>query len=421
LAATPPLDLSTQPTDEALATLLWERAPELQDARARVAAALAETRKTRRLPNPELDVGLNTLPLGALNPDCVADSACASAPWLNIPNLQVGLSVLLEIGKREPRQEAAAWAVRAAALEALEALRQRVLTLHDVLGDVAAAQVRVATLAGLTEDARRLAELQAARASKGDTSDLDADRARLEQEGSTTALGEAEEQLSAALRACAELVAAPCLPFDGASQAADWLERRIPYGGDDVTERPDLKALDAAARAARAAQLLASRQWLPDPTVRLGYVHDRYLASGNQQNSLFVGFSTPLRLFERGQDDAQAQAVAAEAAQRSREQLAAAARAQLERVRSEIDRIEARQARLKREALPLARSVVERLQLAVTRGAAPVQELLLARRTLAELTLTAAALDRAVHALHVARARLSASPFPVPEALDVRP
>jgi hypothetical protein len=142
LAATPPLDLSTQPTDEALATLLWERAPELQDARARVAAALAETRKTRRLPNPELDVGLNTLPLGALNPDCVADSACASAPWLNIPNLQVGLSVLLEIGKREPRQEAAAWAVRAAALEALEALRQRVLTLHDVLGDVAAAQVR---------------------------------------------------------------------------------------------------------------------------------------------------------------------------------------------------------------------------------------------------------------------------------------
>jgi cobalt-zinc-cadmium efflux system outer membrane protein len=415
LSATPALDLSTVGAGEALPELTWRSAPSLQRARVTVAAAVAEARRAQRLPNPGLDLGLNTLPVGPLNPPGLAD------PWLNVPNLQVSLSVLLELGKRGPRQEATAEAARAAALDALEALRQETLRLVELIGDVAAAQVRIATLEGLTADARHLAELQARRAERGDTSALDADRARLETEGTLTALGETTEQLSAALRACGELLATPCLPFGDVAHARAWLELRPARGSGAPAARPDVRALEASERAARATQRLAERQWLPDPTVRVGYVHDRFVVSGNQQNSLFVGLSTPLRLFDHGQDDAQAAAVAATAAARLRAQRVDAAALELERLQQEVDRVEARQARLRTEALPLAQSVEERLEQAVARGAATVQELLLARRTLAELTLTAVALDRTVFGLHVSRARLRATPLPSLPELEVSP
>lgn len=401
LIAVAPLDLSQVGAGEGLAELVWRQSPSLQGARARVAQAEAERRRALRLPNPGLDLSVNTLPVGPLNPPELTE------PLLNVPNVAVGLSVLLELGKRGPRQDATAEAARAAALEALELLRGEVLSLEEVVGDVASAQVRLAALEGLATDARRLAALQEARAERGDTSGLDADRARLEEEGTLNALGAARAELNGALRACAGLVAAPCSPFADEAQANAWLDRLL--GGGALEQRPDLASLEATARAARAAERLARNGWIPDPTVRLGYVRDQFVVSGNQQNSLFVGVSLPLPLFERGQDAAEAAAVVARAAERERAQRLEAARAQLETLAAELRAAEARQQRLRQQALPLARTVVERLTAAVGRGAAPLQELLLARRSLAELLLAAAELDRTLFRLHVARARLSGS------------
>ncbi|MBL8911330.1 MAG: TolC family protein [Archangium sp.] len=402
LSAGQPLDLSSVGDGASLPELVWKQSPELRDARIRIAQADAERRKALRLPNPGLDLGLNTIPVGPLNPPDLKD------PFLNVPNVAVGLSVLLEIGKRGPRQEATSEAARAAALDALDLVRRRTLDLEDLIGDVASAQVRVDALQSLGADAQRLAELQAARADKGDTSALDADRAKLEVEGTLTAIGEAQELLAATQRACAEIVAIPCTQFADVTQANAWLDRHVRTGGP-VEQRPDVRALEASIKSARAAQLLASRGWLPDPTVRFGYVRDQFVVSGNQQNSFFVGVSMPLPLFERGQDDAEAARIAAETTEQARARLLEAANAQLTRVDAEIVTVETRQKRVKEQSLPLARSVVSRLDAAVTRGAAPLQELLLARRTLAELLLTAAELDRTVFHLRVARARLSSS------------
>jgi len=398
-----PVELSKIENGGALPELVWRQSPDLQPARVRVAQAEAERRKALRLPNPGLDLSVNTLPVGPLNPPGLSE------PFLNVPNVAVGLSVLLELGKRGPRQDATSEAARAAALEALEQLRRKVLDLEDVIGDVAAAQVRVDALDGLSDDARKLTELQQARAQKGDTSDLDADRARLEQEGTVTALGEAREQLAAALRSCADVLATPCAPFADAAQANAWLERKVVPVATELERRPDLRALDAAIRAARAAQTLASHGWIPDPTVRVGYVRDQFVVSGNQQNSLFVGVSMPLPFFEHGEDDAEAAAVAARTAERTREQLLSGAQTQLAQLTSSVSAVEGRQQRLRAQSLPLAHTVVDRLSAAVTRGAAPLQELLLARRTLAELLLNGTELDRTLFHLHVARARLSST------------
>lgn len=401
LSAAPSFDLSTLGKGEALPALLWERAPELQQARADVAAAEAAFRKSERLPNPDLEVGLNTLPVGPLNPPGLKD------PFLNVPNVAVGLSVLLELGKRAPRQDAASQRVVVAAQQAREALRRRLSDAWAVMADVAAAQVRVSILEGLAVDAARLTTLQRARANTGDTAELDVDRAQLEEENVEAALGDARELLAAQLRACADVLTMPCLPFADVAQANTWLDRRFESSESGVEERPDLKALEATAQAAKADETLARNQWMPDFTVRAGYVHDRFIESGNQMNSVFVGFSVPLRVFDHGQDEAEAAAVAVRAARDSHARQLELATAQRARLTGEVDVVEARQRRLRERTVPLATEVVGRLTAAVSRGSSSLQELLLARRTLSELLLTAADLDRRVFQLHLERAQLS--------------
>ena len=64
---------------------------------------------------------------------------------------------------------------------------------------------------------------------------------------------------------------------------------------------------------------------------------------------------------------------------------------------------------------PLARDVVQRLESAVTRGGAPLPDLLLARRTLGDLQLDAADLDLFAFHLTVAQARAAGELPPLPE------
>src|SRR5690348_5070353 len=94
------LELSKLPGDGELAQLLWERAPDLQLARARVAQARADYEPALLVSNPNLDLSLNALPVGAQNP-----GAPVTNPWLEVPNYGFGLSELIELGKRGPRQD----------------------------------------------------------------------------------------------------------------------------------------------------------------------------------------------------------------------------------------------------------------------------------------------------------------------------
>jgi cobalt-zinc-cadmium efflux system outer membrane protein len=412
LAAEPGQVLDLSIADAATLTQhVWASSPDLQAARVRVAAARADAERALMLPNPGLDLSVNTLPIGPLNPVDLKD------PLLNVPNVAVGLSVLLEVGKRELRQESTREAARAAALDALEQLRQRVLTVEETISDLAAAEVRVSTLEELARDADKLTKLQRARADKGDTAPLDADRAQLEAESTLTLLGDARDAVAEALRSCAELVGVPCLPFNDRAKATTWLERGFDATHYELAERPDVASLAAATRSAQAAELLASRRWAPDPTLRVGYVHDRFVISGNQQNSLFVGLSLPLPLFDHGQADERAAHVAALSTNQARERLLATAQAQLDRVEGAQKNVDARLKRLREQTLPLAVSVVERLDAAITRGAAPIQELLLARRSFAELLLTTNDLDRASFRLRVARARITGAGLVLPTEL----
>ncbi|MBU8896268.1 TolC family protein [Corallococcus sp. H22C18031201] len=396
--STPPagaaLSLAALPDEDHLAALLWEQSAEFAAVRARIAATRADLIRAHVLPNPTLDVSMNTIPIGATNPPGLRR-------WAEVPNYAFGLSELVELGKRGPRQDSARAALAASALDAQATLRARTYDVMDKAADVAATELRLAQLQELADDAAKLTELQRVRQRHGDAAGLDVDRSVLEEESLQTSLGEEHARLSDALLACAQTAGMPCQPFGGRTAAAAFLEARLARAPSaaDIESRPDLRSLSAQEDSARAALTLARRHWVPDPTVRAGYVRDQFVIAGNQLNSLFVGLSIPLPFFDHGQADAHAASAAMEAARVSREKLAAQSARDASTLASQLAALRERRERLRNQTLPMAAGVVQRLDAAVRAGGAALQDLLLARRTYGELLLHAADLDQG--AFHV--------------------
>ncbi|MFN7135890.1 MAG: TolC family protein, partial [Myxococcales bacterium] len=249
------------------------------------------------------------------------------------------------------------------------------------------------------DDARRLTELQWLRSEKGEAAGLDAERSRLEEERHASTLAEERERLSEALIACAQLAGLPCEPFGSPDGARAFLASRAITNASleqltaELAERPDLKALQAREESARASEQLARAMKLPDPTLTAGYVHDRFVISGNQLNSFFVGMSLPLPVFDRGQADLAAARALGDAAARERALRLDFGARDLPRLVELLRSAERRRQRLRAEVLPVAERVVDRLASAVAAGGAPLQELLHARQTLSALLLDAAELD----------------------------
>ncbi|MGZ6132740.1 MAG: TolC family protein [Myxococcaceae bacterium] len=406
------LDLSGLPGEPDLVELLWARSPDLVAARAKIGLAQADVTRARVWPNPGFDFQWGTLPIGPTNPpglDKLAD----------VPNYGFTLSQAVEIGKRGPRQAATRSARDAAMLDALETLRQRWFDLLERISEVATAEIRVGALAETVRDAQRLADLQLERQKRGDIAGLDVDRAVLEAEKYASNLGQEQEKLAAALLLCAQTVGLTCRPFGTIEAARGFLTRRLAARLPplDLDQRPDLRSLQAQEASARSSLTLAERRWIPDPTFRLGYVLDQFVIAGNQHQSLMVGVSIPLTFFDHGQADAQAASAQAAAAVEAQVLLRAAGLRDAFSLELQRGEALARRQRLQERTLPLARDVVQRLETAVTRGGAPLPDLLLARRTLGDLQLDAADLDLFAFHLTVAQARAAGELPPLPESV----
>ncbi|MBY0277313.1 TolC family protein [Candidatus Binatia bacterium] len=396
------LDLAALPNDDALARLVWERSPELVEARTRVAGDRATVERSALLPNPTLDASMNTIPLGVTNP-----------PGLDkldqVPNYAFGVSELIEIGKRGPRQRAAAASLEATVDDVREALRGQWFALLAQIGTVASAQVRVTAMEDLVRDAERLATAEDQRAGQGDVPQLDAERAHLDAAHLRSTLEQERQALATALLECSRTAGVPCERFAGAEQAQRFLESHLAMvpAAAAIADRPDLQALQARARSAEASVQLAHAHAIPDPTVRVGYVYDEFVAAGNQRNSMFVGLSVPLPVFDHGQADANQAAAELDGANRARELLAAQAEHDVARLGPQVQELLRHSRDLHEHSLPLAQRVVGQLQKSIGAGGGGLQDLLLARRTLGELLLETAEADRAALEGTLALARAS--------------
>jgi cobalt-zinc-cadmium efflux system outer membrane protein len=378
--------------EDKLAALLWERSPEVIEARQQIGVAGSEVTRSHLYHNPQLDLGWNTIPIGPSNPPDLHD------PIGNIPNYVVGLSQLFELAKRGPKQAAAAAELEASRGEATAVFADRFFDLLHAIGHIASSQVRATVVGEQVEEGKRLLELEEARAEKGEIARMLVDRSETEQARLLAARDAARTELEAARAECAALIAVVCPPFASGDAARAYLRERatapLPteWSPEIEARRPDIAALAAALRAADERVTLAKRQAIPDVTVRFGYEYDTFMVSGDQRQSLALGMQMPLPVLDRGQADLQAASAALMRAQRARAALVSTGQITLDAAERQRTLIASRISKF-RGALEKADSLRHSMEGAAQQGGMSQVDVLLARRRYQELLLEGAELD----------------------------
>ncbi len=406
------LDVTDYGDETKLAAAVWEQSPEVIEARAGVGTAASELRKTRTLPNPQLDFTWGTIPIGATNPHDLHD------PLGNVPNYAVGISELVELGKRGPRAAAAAAQLEQVRAQALATFATRFFALLGAIGDIAKSQVRAGVLGGQVRAGEDMLRIESARAAKGETAETDLVRSEVEHMRLRAQRDAALADLEAARAACAAIVAGPCPRFPSVRGARDFLRAArvadLPraWSPEYAARRPDVAALDAALRAADEQATLARRKIIPDVTVRAGYTYDTFVASGNQRNSAALGVQMPLPVFDRGEADLQAAETALARARASRRAIVASA---AEALTAAARRRELAATRLVHlgAALAKARAVRRSMEGAARQGGTSQLEVLLAQRAHQELLLDRTDLDADAYDAAL-KVREAAALFPTP-------
>jgi cobalt-zinc-cadmium efflux system outer membrane protein len=378
----PVAELLTHPDE--LAAWLEARHPDIAAAAARVEQAEAAVEQSHVIPNPTLAVSLGGLSVGARNP--------SSLPYRDTMNMSVGVSEMIELGKRGPRGQAASLRRDAARASARDVVAAKLADARDALARVVYIEERKRVLEERLRSAQHVAELEQVRLLHGDISGIDHDRLELDAAAAARALAENDADLESAMADCSALLLGTCAPVNVTMETVD-ASAPVPGGWKSVDAlvraRPDVQAARFAGSAARTDAVLYRRQAIPDPTVGLSYTRDYLVAAGNQPNTLTATVSLPLPLFDHGQylaRQAEAQATELGFDARSLETRAMAdARALL--LRAQI--LRAKLATIADFAIPKANAVLKSSDDAYHHGQLSLTDLLIVRREHASLLLDA--------------------------------
>jgi cobalt-zinc-cadmium efflux system outer membrane protein len=416
---------AADPFDEnQLATAIWQLAPDVLTARRDLIDVEAVRDRSRLLPNPSLTASWGTIPLGHRTGDPVPG-------FWDVPSYSVGVSQLIELGKRGPRQRAADAARAVSQFSVLDAYLRTFFAVLETLSDQAAAFARRAVLERLVADSRESLRLQGARADKGDLAPLEVDRLEVEHSRLLSSMREAEAASEGAAIACGSLLGARCPRFASDDQAwgfllghsvplndstgADEPSPEAPHANDAaaVNARPDLQALRAEHERLRAELTLAARQAIPDPVASVGVTHDQFIAAGNQSNSVNLSLTIPVPAFDRGQTEAERARRRLAINETTQQSLIASVSRGIADQRRQLQMLAARARLLGEQAVPRARGVVERTEEAFRRGGMAFPDVLLARRAFEELQLDRIEVATAIHRAGLNLRRLMAAlPWP---------
>jgi len=356
--------------------------PELAAGRRSVALSDADARQARLLGNPSVEAAWSTIPLGRTTPRDL------DRPLANVPNYAIGLGYTIPIGKRAPnRRRADAVAVGTRA-ELDYQIREQALQLAGVLGGLATATLRREGVAELVAGGVRAAELAEARLRAQFGTPLDVDQLRIDVERTEQILSGADGDILQNLAACASLVGRPCESFRDGAAARAFLAGSLVQNDlnpKDLRQRADIRALAAYGQAALAARELADARKIPDPTVHLGYLRDQFVISGNQLNSVNVGVSMPLPVFDHGQGERLSAEASLRHLDEERTQRLAVAQARIPALQKRRTLSLARCQRLETQVLPQARAVLGDLERAVENRLLPMSQVIQARRVVSEL------------------------------------
>jgi outer membrane protein, heavy metal efflux system len=352
---------------------------------AHVEAATAARAQAGVLPNPQLQLAVGGFLVGAGNGGNMQSDSVG-----NTTNLSAGITELIELGKRGPRQQAASLRIEVAGEDRVGVLGARIGEAMAAIGKVAYLSARHDTLAVNLDAQRKILALEKIRLDHQDLSGDDYARLELETERLELDVARAEAGLRQAAISCAAALRAPCLP-DGLGQ--DALEHGAPAPDDagDVDAAVAARATFAASRdqqaALRADAALARRRSIPDPTVGVVFTHDNLTAAGNEPNTVLFSLAIPLPVSDRGNHDAaaseaEARALAAEETANRRE-----ARGAIDALVEQKHALEAEITRLSTESIPRSEKILADTHKAFDLGQDSLADLILAERAHRELIL----------------------------------
>jgi len=361
-----------------LVAWLRTRSAGVRAATERTHQAEAEARQAGVLPNPTLGLTLGGVPVGETNPPGLGFS--------DVANFTVGLTEVVELGKRGPRQRGAELRARAAAEDGVGTLADRLGDARLALGKAVYARAKLSALEENLRAARDLAALEQARRKAGDISESEYQRVVLDAENVELDLAHGRADLADALAECRAVMTARCNVDGVAAEALDSAaELPDSVDPDAVAARADLRSLDLQRQGALEDATLAKRRVIPDPELGVSYTADGFTVSGNDPRTLSFSIGIPLAIFDTGSHDA------AKAESHARE-LAATASATLTEARAGVDGLLEKKRYLEdavklvtADAIPRSQDVLEATRKAYETGHVSLSDLILVQRNHREL------------------------------------
>jgi outer membrane protein, heavy metal efflux system len=269
--------------------------PDVVTARLQIAAAEAERMAARLYPNPSFSADFNNFPVSRTTP----------------PGLPVGQTLITSMRLDQPL---VLWGKRHLRIEGAEA---GLAATHDAQRDVLRqlrAAVKIAFYDSLHDDRQlefaqknqqryaQIVSLNERRFHGGDISEAEFRKIQLEQLRYVGELEDAQRQVAESSQLLGRLLGSETvLTAHGDLVAPTVAITSDDLIGDAIENRPDWAALQRQRDQAELALRLARRERYPDVTVGADYTHDEFVVSGDNRNTVGVGFSLPLPLLNQNQ------------------------------------------------------------------------------------------------------------------------
>lgn len=378
-------------------TLWQEHNRELQLARTAVAGAEADLLTAGQLPNPQ--VSLNITQISPW-------SGYGAGPWKDkkMDNV-LRLDQLIERGgKRDLRVKGADARLDASRFDLDDTGRQQLLSLRQTYFDLRLAQEKHRLAGELAANYDKSLDSGRLRLKAGDISQVELARLQIDKSRADNEARQTQAELEQAQVALAYLIgrerdAAQLVAADNWPPLGD-----NPLKRSDLEQRPDIAAARLRVTAAEAARDLAKAQKTRDVTLGIQYEHNM---QNEPTNSYGFGVSVPLFIFHEYEGDIARAEADLTAARLLYERTLAQAVGSSDQAASALRSAEERLRRLETGLLADAERVAKAAELAYSRGAMNLMDLLDARRTLRQIQIETAT-AHADHAKALAAWRLQA-------------
>lgn len=291
-------------TMEQAVSLALARNHDIIAAKLSVDASLLDRVQAGLYPNPTLSYSLGNLVVGKANPQ--TDPPIAQPGFFGQTTHALTISEVVDVwAKRNTRMRTADRSIELTKFKVQDALREIVYNVRSAFTEFQ----REKSERDLSRETRarydETVRISRARFSGGDISEAELKKVELEGLRYQNAEVDAEMQLDLArlkLTTLLGLTSPAELPGDpvtgalqhGTLELAPLVERA-------TQQRPDVLAARQAREVSMAALEQARREAFPDLSLSLSYYHSEFLVSGDNPNSLGIGLSLPLPIFDHNQ------------------------------------------------------------------------------------------------------------------------